>query len=348
MPILTKLTNSAKPGMVLQGFFCDERFRARSVTALQAKPALSWAHKALRPELLPPRLANPAAQPKLAPTVWFGAPRPELLPGMGRSRIPALPAVAQRRANGDVTTTPVPDGMLRLAGNGKPLDNGVRVRMEDFFQADFSNVRIHEGPAAKAMGALAFTLGETVYFSPGLYDPTTRAGVELLGHELAHVIQQREGRVANPYGRSVAIVQDPGLEAEADAMGRQVAAEMWSKPHRLLQPRTIQRAVNYTGQGTGYLEFDYNDTSYHINLELVILDDGKRIYHVTEKLTKEQRKKKKRKSKSHYFFYMKNKQPTPCRPPAEFSSEGNKFMFNKLDGGVQNYVTRILQLENIV
>ncbi|HET9627074.1 MAG TPA: DUF4157 domain-containing protein [Kofleriaceae bacterium] len=75
------------------------------------------------------------------------------------------------------------------------------------------------------MGALAFTLGEAVYFAPGLYDPTTREGLELLGHELTHVVQQRDGRVTSPYVRGVTIVQDPALEAEADAMGRRVADE---------------------------------------------------------------------------------------------------------------------------
>ena len=96
--------------------------------------------------------------------------------------------------------------------------------MESFFQAAFSGVRVHEGPTARAMGALAFTLGEDLHFAPGLYDPKSRAGIELLGHELTHVVQQRDGRVSNPYGRGVAIVQDPGLEAEAEAMGRRAAA----------------------------------------------------------------------------------------------------------------------------
>ena len=40
-------------------------------------------------------------------------------------------------------------------------------------------------------------------------------------------MQQHDGRVANPYGQSVAIVQDPTLEAEADAMGRRIADAMW-------------------------------------------------------------------------------------------------------------------------
>jgi hypothetical protein len=225
---MTLTMNGAKHGLVLQGFFRRERLAAPA----ERNVPVSWADKAPRPELLPAKL-RPTAQPKAmsAPPpapVWSRAPRPDLLPGMGRSRIPPLPSVAQGRTSPDVTTSPVPDGLLRLPGSGKPLDDGIRTKMERFFNADFSGVRVHEGAAAQAMGALAFTLGETLYFAPGMYDPTTRAGVELLGHELTHVVQQRDGRVANPYGRGVAIVQDPNLEAEADNMGRQVAAEVWS------------------------------------------------------------------------------------------------------------------------
>jgi hypothetical protein len=63
-----------------------------------------------------------------------------------------------------------------------------------------------------------------------LYDPASRAGVELLGHELAHVVQQRDGRVVNPFGTGVAIVQDPALEAEADRLGQEIASEIWLRP----------------------------------------------------------------------------------------------------------------------
>ncbi|MCH9681502.1 MAG: DUF4157 domain-containing protein [Deltaproteobacteria bacterium] len=128
-----------------------------------------------------------------------------------------------------MTTTPVPAGQLRVIGEGRPLEPRIRETMENFFGADFSGVRVHEGPAAQAMGALAFTLGEELHFAPGLYDPGSREGVELLGHELAHVVQQRDGRVANPYGQGVAIVQDQALEAEADRLGQEVAERMWSR-----------------------------------------------------------------------------------------------------------------------
>jgi hypothetical protein len=46
----------------------------------------------------------------------------------------------------------------------------------------------------------------------------------VLGHELAHVLQQRAGRVRNPQGSGIAIVQDVLLEAEAEHLGARAAA----------------------------------------------------------------------------------------------------------------------------
>ena len=106
---------------------------------------------------------------------------------------------------------------------GQRLPEAVQQKMEATFGTDFSDVRIHTGPEAASIGALAFTMGSTIYFAPGQYNPTTSHGQRLIGHELAHVVQQRAGRVRNPFGHGVAVVQDPGLEAEADRMGMRAA-----------------------------------------------------------------------------------------------------------------------------
>ncbi|HEX8110125.1 MAG TPA: DUF4157 domain-containing protein, partial [Kofleriaceae bacterium] len=47
----------------------------------------------------------------------------------------------------------------QIAGGGTRLPEQVRVKMERSLGADFSAVRIHEGPQAAAMGALAYTQG---------------------------------------------------------------------------------------------------------------------------------------------------------------------------------------------
>jgi hypothetical protein len=95
-------------------------------------------------------------------------------------------------------------------------------RMEALFGAGFGEVRIHQDGEAAAMGAQAFARGNHLHFQPGRYDPGSTAGLELLGHELSHVVQQRAGRVSGPQGKD-GIAADPALEAEADAHGARVA-----------------------------------------------------------------------------------------------------------------------------
>jgi hypothetical protein len=107
---------------------------------------------------------------------------------------------------------------------GAPLAAPVRHDMERSLGADFSGVRVHEGPHAPALGALAFATGNDLHFAPGRFDTSSTDGRSLLGHELAHVVQQREGRVAAPgQGKGLPINDDDGLEREADAWGAAAA-----------------------------------------------------------------------------------------------------------------------------
>ena len=179
-----------------------------------------------------PRLPSPVAQPTArrcppgSPVPAFAGRQPVAqprLPGPPAPAFAARPPVAQRRGAGDAFS--VDPGQLGLAsGGGRPLPEAVRGKMEAALGADFSNVRVHVGPQAERIGAIAFTLGSDVYFAPGRYQPDTAHGQQLLGHELAHVVQQRAGRVRNPLGSGIAVVQDHALEAEADRLGRRAAA----------------------------------------------------------------------------------------------------------------------------
>lgn len=120
----------------------------------------------------------------------------------------------------------VPESLFQTGGRtqSSPLPTTVLRRMEQFFDADLSAVRVHVGPQAASVGALAFTAGTDIYFAPGQYNPLSRDGLALLGHELTHVVQQREGRVNNPLDGGSAVVFDPALESEADHMGSIVAS----------------------------------------------------------------------------------------------------------------------------
>jgi len=96
--------------------------------------------------------------------------------------------------------------------------------METSFKADFSTVRVHEGPETAAMGAVAYTQGSNIHFAPGRYDPDSTRGQELIGHELAHVVQQSQGRVQETtQAKGAHINHDAGLEREADELGVRAA-----------------------------------------------------------------------------------------------------------------------------
>lgn len=112
-----------------------------------------------------------------------------------------------------------------MRGGGHSMQQQVPPKMEAAFGADFSSVRIHVGPQASRIGAAAFTTGNNVYFAPGRYQPHTHQGQRLLGHELAHVMQQRQGRV-RASSPGVAVIKDPALEAEADRLGARAAAHV--------------------------------------------------------------------------------------------------------------------------
>jgi hypothetical protein len=66
--------------------------------------------------------------------------------------------------------------------------------MEPRFGHDFGNVRVHAdaiaGDMANHIEAAAFTVGHDIYFAPSRYQPDTTRGRRLLGHELAHALQQ--------------------------------------------------------------------------------------------------------------------------------------------------------------
>jgi len=123
--------------------------------------------------------------------------------------------------------------------SGMPLPAEHRARAEHVFQVGFHDVRIHTGgPAAQAarrLAARAFTTERDVYFGSGHYMPHTEAGLRLLGHELAHVVQQRRGLSAESLGGT-----GDAYEREADNAG---AAFARGEPVRIASAPGSERGV---------------------------------------------------------------------------------------------------------
>ncbi len=88
--------------------------------------------------------------------------------------------------------------------------------MEPRFGRDFHDVRIHTGQkaseSAKAVSALAFTVGPNIVFAAGQYKPASHEGRRLLAHELAHTLQQ-SGTGPGP----ISGISQPGDVGEREA-----------------------------------------------------------------------------------------------------------------------------------
>jgi hypothetical protein len=99
------------------------------------------------------------------------------------------PAAGARASSG---VPPIVHEVLRSPG--QPLDRGTRAFMEPRFGQDFSQVRVHTdskaAQSARAVGALAYTVGSDLVFGTEQYAPEAAGGIRLLAHELAHVVQQ--------------------------------------------------------------------------------------------------------------------------------------------------------------
>lgn len=81
---------------------------------------------------------------------------------------------------------------------GQPLDRFTRGFMESRLAHNFGGVRIHAdaraAESARAVNALAYTVGRHVVFGAGQYAPESEQGKRLLAHELVHTAQQAGAR----------------------------------------------------------------------------------------------------------------------------------------------------------
>ena len=128
-----------------------------------------------------------------------------------------LKPLVQRQAEGRMAATRyLEDPIKQARGSGQTLADNTRASMEQAFGADFSGVRVHMGAQSNQLSrfiqARAFTTGQDIFFRQGEYNPSTRAGQELLSHELTHVVQQNRS----------AIQREPGEKGATGVFHRQI------------------------------------------------------------------------------------------------------------------------------
>ena len=104
-----------------------------------------------------------------------------------------------------------------LDSPGQPLPSPLKGWLEQQFRTNLDHVRIHVDErafeAAWEIHALAFTWSNHIVFGEAHFAPQTWSGMRLLGHELAHVLQQT--RAADPATwPGTSDVRDLELQAE--------------------------------------------------------------------------------------------------------------------------------------
>jgi len=133
---------------------------------------------------------------------------------------PAMSHRLQRAATSEVPVREVPPIVHEaLRSPGQPLDMQTRAFMEPRFGYDFSRVRVHTdakaAESARAVNALAYTVGRDIAFGPSQYAPETNEGRSLIAHELTHVAQQGALTTSAWHAGDIARETSPSLEAEA-------------------------------------------------------------------------------------------------------------------------------------
>lgn len=172
-----------------------------------------------------------------------------------------------------------------LRSPGRPLDADTRSTMERRLGTDLSHVRVHTderaAASARAVNALAYTVGKSIVFGRGRYAPTDAEGRRLLAHELVHTVQQNRGGSGSIGDRLMVGSPDTGAEQEADAIAAAVSmpASAAGRPAPIrLQTvsgaarHVLQRAVEPAGVPGGRPDLDVGASGPAVQLLQRLLD----------------------------------------------------------------------------
>ena len=151
---------------------------------------------------------------------------------------------------------PEPITSNSLPSGGEPIPEDLRPKMEAVIGGDFTAVRLHHdtqaATVAERLGAKAFTHKTDIYFNQGQYQPETKAGEQLLAHELTHVKQQMtvpglQAKLEEPTTRE-------RYEDEADAVAQAVTASSYQATAASAEARMGSFSSLSTHQGDGSIQ----------------------------------------------------------------------------------------------
>lgn len=152
-------------------------------------------------------------------------------------------------------------GESSLSCDPEPLPDPARSTMEGAYGTSLDHVTVAEGGLATAHGARAAAGDGHIDFAPGEFDPTSEDGLALIGHEIAHLLQQEAGLGTSVMAKD-GVVSDPALEAQADALGARAA-----------RGQSVSVSGSGGGRTSGVVQFK-DPTDPEVEADLAQEEDG--------------------------------------------------------------------------
>ena len=143
--------------------------------------------------------------------------------------------ILQLKAMADARMTTLTEPIQRQENN-TGLPNNLKSGMENLSGLSMDDVKVHRNSDKPAqLQAHAYAQGTDIHLGPGQE--------KHLPHELGHVVQQKQGRVkpTKQMKGKVNLNDEPGLEKEADIMGKKSLSMADGSPH---SEQTIQLQSN--------------------------------------------------------------------------------------------------------
>ena len=157
------------------------------------------------------------------------------------------PGAAATRSSTGVGLTAsheVESGIEQARTGGHPLPEHVQRPLEDRLGVDFSRVRIHTDTRSdelnRSLRARAFTTKQDVFFRRGFYNPASRGGLQLIAHEMTHVVQQDRSLQSRTASRSRPRAPKRDADSSRAAHQEQPTTEAETEPTLADAPEPLQ------------------------------------------------------------------------------------------------------------
>lgn len=148
----------------------------------------------------------------------------------------------------------------KARGGGQALDKQAASSFGEKLGADFSGVRVHTDTQAdtlsRSLHATAFTTNNDIFFSQGVYNPSSSSGQRLLAHELTHVVQQGGGKTNKVQTKLKIGTANDRYEQEASQAAKAITKHPHSNVTQLAQTNRIQPSPSGTIQRNVGFEFE--------------------------------------------------------------------------------------------